>query len=82
LMPATVQLVESLVGINLNVTSAYDNIRMTSRYLAWLASQENNSPCRTIAAYYEGPTNLADSGVLTVTVPYLADVEALIPRFQ
>ena len=71
-----------LVGIPLDPHSVSDNIRMSAAFLAYLAHIEGNNECATIAAYYEGPVNLAARGVYTDTAAYVASVEALVPRFE
>lgn len=83
LLPATVRFIEgNLVGVTLDPWSANDNIRMMTAFVAYLAAREGGEPCATIAAYYEGPGALASVGVLPVSVPYIADVEALVPQFE
>lgn len=81
LLPATAQFVsQGLLGSNLNIASAADNIRMEVRYLAYLQSALGGR-CATIAGYYEGLQNMQRYGVLNESRPYVASVEALIPRF-
>jgi soluble lytic murein transglycosylase-like protein len=83
LIPATSAFVsQDLIGTALNVRSANDNIRMMARFVAYLEVQESGDLCHTIAAYYEGPANLAEHGIFTISVPYIDDVEALVPRFE
>jgi len=83
LLPATARFVsEDLIGQPLDIYSVDDNIRMEVRFVAYLAAQEDGNLCRTIAAYYEGPANLAAYGVLHQSIQYIADVEAIIPRFE
>jgi soluble lytic murein transglycosylase-like protein len=73
---------QQLVGRPLNyVNSVSDNIRMSAAFLSYLADREANNQCATIAAYYEGPVNLQNLGVLPDAQAYVADVQALIPRF-
>lgn len=73
---------QQLVGLSLDyVSSASDNIRMSAAFLSYLAGREGGNQCATIAAYYEGPVNLQNLGVLPDAQTYVADVEALIPRF-
>ncbi|MGI8491912.1 MAG: lytic transglycosylase domain-containing protein [Acidimicrobiales bacterium] len=82
LLPTTADFVShQLIGTNLDITTANDNIRMSARYLAYLQSEEG-SICRTVAAYYEGSANMARFGVFPETEPYVASVEALVPRFD
>lgn len=73
---------QDLVGVALDPRSVSDNIRMSAAFLSYLAHQEGDNRCATIAAYYEGPLNLQTVGVMTGTQQYVADVEALEPRFQ
>lgn len=73
---------KDLVGTALNLRSVSDNIRMSAAFLNYLAHIEGDNPCATIAAYYEGPLNLQSRGVLPDAQQYVADVEALEPRFE
>ncbi|MDA8043643.1 MAG: LysM peptidoglycan-binding domain-containing protein [Actinomycetota bacterium] len=74
---------QQLVGIPLDfVGSVSDNIRMSAAFLSYLAGREADNQCATIAAYYEGPVNLQTFGVLPDARTYVADVQALIPRFD
>ena len=83
IMPSTGAFIQAfLVGQPLNVNSVSDNIRMSAAFLTYLTRVEGDSRCATIAAYYEGPLNLSTIGVLPDTQQYVADVEALIPRFS
>lgn len=80
--PATARFVSATTGVALNPRSVGDNIRIAAAFLAYLSRVEGGSRCATIAAYYEGPLNLQVRGVLSDTRQYVADVEALIPRFE
>jgi LysM repeat protein len=83
LIPATAAFVsQDLIGASLNVRSADDNIRMMARFVAYLEAWEGGNLCHALAAYYEGPANLAEHGIFTITVPYIDNVEALLPRFE
>ena len=83
IMPGTAKfIVTFLIGKAMNIDSASDNIRMSAAFLTYLADIEGNNRCMTIAAYYEGPLNLAQYGVFPETQAYVASVEALIPRFE
>jgi soluble lytic murein transglycosylase-like protein len=82
-MPATGSFVDSyLVGVNLNVKVASDNIRMEAAYLAYLIRQVGNSPCRVAAAYYEGPAAVSSVGVFGESDQYVRDVVALESEFN
>ena len=80
--PYTATFINELTGVALDPHSVSDNIRMSAAFLSYLSRVEGNNRCATIAAYYEGPLNLQSRGVLPDTQQYVADVEALIPRFQ
>jgi murein DD-endopeptidase MepM/ murein hydrolase activator NlpD len=83
LMPDTANfIVTNLIGRPMNINSVSDNIRMSAAFLGYLSDLEGNNLCATIAAYYEGPLNLAHYGVFAETQQYVASVEALIPRFE
>jgi hypothetical protein len=83
IMPGTAAFISTvLIGQPMNIHSVSDNIRMSAAFLAYLAHVEGNSPCKTIAAYYEGPLNMGQYGVFSETQAYVASVEALIPRFS
>jgi murein DD-endopeptidase MepM/ murein hydrolase activator NlpD len=82
IIPSTADFItQQLIGMPLNIASANDNIRMSAALLAYLYRTEG-SLCLTIAAYYQGTVNLRQYGVFAETQPYVANVEALIPRFQ
>jgi soluble lytic murein transglycosylase-like protein len=83
IMPGTANFITSnIIGMPLNINSVSDNIRMSAAFLGYLSDLEGNNLCETIAAYYEGPLNLAHYGVFADTQRYVASVEALIPRFE
>jgi LysM repeat protein len=80
--PGTAQFVNTqLVGLPLRLDVVSDNIRMEASFVAYLSHQVDGT-CETVAAYYEGARLLERSGVIPETQQYVADVEALIPRFQ
>jgi hypothetical protein len=70
-----------LVGQPLDPASVSDNVRLSAAFIRYLAGVEGDTRCATIAAYYEGPLNLQADGVLPDAQQYVADVEALEPRF-
>ncbi|HET9077837.1 MAG TPA: LysM peptidoglycan-binding domain-containing protein [Acidimicrobiales bacterium] len=83
IMPGTGVFISNvLIGEPMNLNSVSDNIRMSAAFLAYLAHVEGDNRCATIAAYYEGPLNLSAYGVFPDTQTYVADVEALLPRFE
>ena len=80
-MPATAQFVGTLEPAHLSLTAASDNIRLEAAYVAYLTHHVATT-CDVIAGYYEGLANLQTSGVLTETVPYVQNVEYLLPGFS
>ncbi len=83
IMPGTGSFISGvLIGEPMDMESVSDNIRMSAAFLAYLAQVEGGNRCATIAAYYEGPLNLSADGVYPSTRTYVADVEALLPRFE
>jgi soluble lytic murein transglycosylase-like protein len=83
IMPGTANFITTnIIGMPMNINSVSDNIRMSAAFLGYLSDLEGNNLCATIAAYYEGPLNLAHYGVFSDTQHYVASVEALIPRFE
>lgn len=78
LLPSTASFV---AGNQLQITVASDNIEMMARYVAYLASHTSGT-CEVIAGYYQGLANLSAYGVLGESEPYVASVEALLPRFE
>ena len=83
IMPGTGTFIAGvLVGEPLDAQSVSDNIRMSAAFLAYLSRVEGGNLCATIAAYYEGPLNLSVHGLYPSTRTYVADVEALLPRFE
>lgn len=83
IMPGTAVFIQRvLIGTNLDVDSVSDNIRMAAAFLAYLSRVEGGNRCATVAAYYEGPLQLQEYGLYHSTQQYVADVEALEPRFR
>jgi LysM repeat protein len=83
IIPSTAAFInQDLIGENLDDTQAADNIQMSAAFLGYLNQVEQGNLCNIIAAYYEGPDNLAADGVFTISQPYIESVEALIPRFE
>jgi N-acetylmuramoyl-L-alanine amidase len=83
LIPSTADFInQDLIGEDLDDTQAADNIQMSAAFLGYLSRVEDGNLCDIIAAYYEGPVNLAADGVFAITEPYVESVEALIPRFE
>jgi soluble lytic murein transglycosylase-like protein len=83
LTPATVDFVnDRLLGLDLDPGVAEDNIRMASRYVAYLMGRTGGDPRQTLAAYYQGYGALQRYGILPVTTLYVDDVLALQPLFS
>lgn len=80
LMPDTVDFMEQLIGQDLDVHVADDNIRMSARYLRWLLARFD-STADAVAAYYQGPASVARNGTYAETEQYVAGVLALRARF-
>ena len=82
LTPTTVSFVnDRLLGASLDPTVPEDNIRMSSRYLAYLLGRTGGDQHQALAAYYQGYGSLQKNGVLPVTQLYVADILALQPMF-
>jgi len=83
LLPATAAFVnDDLLVRRLDPYSVTGNIALMTRFVAYLAAEEQGNLCATIAAYYEGPTELQAFGVLPSARQYVADVESLLIRFE
>ncbi|MGH9149785.1 MAG: lytic transglycosylase domain-containing protein, partial [Acidimicrobiales bacterium] len=82
LMPATVQFVNhKLLRANLDPADPDDNIRMSARFLRYLLDRSGDDPARALAAYYQGLGSVERRGPLPQARRYVANVEALRPRF-
>jgi LysM repeat protein len=82
LMPGTWSWVQAnLAGSKLDPTSANDNVRAGSLYLAHLLRQTNGDPALAAAAYYQGLSSVRRIGMLPETRQYVANVLALRSRF-
>jgi N-acetylmuramoyl-L-alanine amidase len=65
----------------LNPSSAADNVKAGSLYLAHLLRQTNGDPSMAAAAYYQGLASVRRIGMLPETRRYVANVLALRGRF-
>ena len=82
LTPNTVTFVnDRLLGAKLDAAVPDDNIRMSSRYLAYLLGRAGGDQRVALAAYYQGFASVQKSGVLPVTAAYVADILVLQPMF-
>ncbi len=82
LLPQTADFVNhSLLGTNLQLTVAADNIRMAAAFLGFLLRGTSGQVCGAVAAYYQGLGTLNHVGVLPVSQIYVRGVLGLRPRF-
>lgn len=80
LMPATVDHMELLIGVDLDPFVAEDNIRMSARYLRWLLARTGSAE-QALAGYYQGLASVQRDGWYGETEVYVANVLALRARF-
>ena len=82
-LPVTASFVNNdLLGANLNINTASDNIRLEAVFLAYLIRQVGNNACLVAAAYYQGPAAVLSYGVYSESEQYVRDVLALEPEFS
>jgi soluble lytic murein transglycosylase-like protein len=82
LMPATVDLVRGMIGINLDPNNADDNIRMSARFMRYLLDATGGDTSLTLAAYYQGLRSARTGAILGETKQYVATVLAFRPFFR
>jgi len=84
LLPATSTFVarELLHDPSLDPAIAVDNIRLTARYLRALVDRFHGKTRLGVAAYLQGSTSVADTGVSATTAAYIRDVDGLRRRFE
>jgi soluble lytic murein transglycosylase-like protein len=81
-MPGTWNYVQqNLAGRQLDPNSAHDNVTAGVLYLKSLLNQTGGDESAAIAAYYQGLGALRSRGVFDDTKQYVANVQALRPRF-
>jgi len=81
ILPGTWQWVQAnLARTRLDPSSAEDNVRAGSLYLADLMRQTNGDPAMAAAAYYQGLSSVRRIGMLPETRRYVANVMALRSR--
>ncbi|MDA0141550.1 LysM peptidoglycan-binding domain-containing protein [Solirubrobacter deserti] len=81
-MPGTWDYVQqNLAQRQLNPESAHDNVTAGVLYLKQLLNQTGGDENAAIAAYYQGLGALQSRGVFDDTRQYIANVQALRPRF-
>jgi soluble lytic murein transglycosylase-like protein len=83
LLPTTASFVSgNLLGLNLDLTVASDNIQMMARFFAYLVSAAHGDLCVAVASYYEGFGNFQHFGVLPQSQAYVRSVFTLRSRFS
>jgi N-acetylmuramoyl-L-alanine amidase len=81
-LPGTWQWVQSnLARTPLNPSSATDNVRAGSLYLAQLLRSTGGNVAQAVAGYYQGLDSVRRIGMFTDTQQYVANVLALQRRF-
>ena len=82
-MPGTWDWVQSNLSQSrrLDPSSAEDNVRAGSLYLAQLLRETNGDPAMAAAAYYQGLSSVKRVGMLPETRRYVSNVLALRSRF-
>ncbi|MCW3047155.1 MAG: LysM peptidoglycan-binding protein [Solirubrobacterales bacterium] len=82
MMPGTWDWVQAnLAAQHLDPTSATDNVRAGSLYLAQLLRETNGDPALAAAGYYQGLGSVRSIGMLPETRRYVDNVLALRARF-
>jgi N-acetylmuramoyl-L-alanine amidase len=82
ILPGTWAWVQAnLARTRLDPSSAVDNVRAGSLYLASLMRETNGDPAMAAAAYYQGLSSVRRIGMLPETRRYVANVMALRARF-
>jgi soluble lytic murein transglycosylase-like protein len=82
LLPQTAAFVNRLLGTNLKLAVADDNVRLEARFLAVLLQATHGRVCEAVASYFQGYATLQHIGVLPESQTYVRSVLALRPRFQ
>jgi nucleoid-associated protein YgaU len=82
LLPTTATFVSgSLLGLNLKLTVASDNIQMMVRFFAYLLKAAGGNQCVAVASYYQGFGAFQQVGVLPQSQTYVRSVFTLRSRF-
>jgi hypothetical protein len=83
LLPSTAAFVSgSLIGMNLQLTVASDNVQMMARFFAYLLKAARGDQCVAVASYYQGFGAFQHIGVLPVSQVYVRSVFGLLARFS
>jgi soluble lytic murein transglycosylase-like protein len=81
--PAAAATVRQLLGdASLDPHSASDNIEMSAAYLRWLLDENGGRRDLALASYYQGLTSVHHHGILPVSRPYVAGIEALLNDYR
>jgi hypothetical protein len=82
LLPTTATFVSgTLLGLNLKLTVASDNIQMMVRFFAYLLKAAGGNQCVAVASYYQGFSAFQRVGVLPQSQTYVRSVFTLRSRF-
>ena len=81
LMPATVDVVNRLIGAKLDPKVPDDNIRMSARYLRYLLDRTGGDTSKALASYYQGFRSVSEIGAKPGTIQYVNLILTLRPRF-
>jgi hypothetical protein len=77
--PAAAETVRGLLNDpTLDPRFSTDNIEMSAAYLRWLLDETGGDRDLALAAYYQGLTSVEEHGILAVSRPYVAGIDALL----
>jgi N-acetylmuramoyl-L-alanine amidase len=80
--PAAAETIRGLLhDPTLDPHSSSDNIEMSAAYLRWLLDETGGDRDLALAAYYQGLTSVEEHGVLAVSRPYVAGINALLRQY-
>jgi hypothetical protein len=83
LLPTTATFVSgNLLGLNLDLTVASDNIQMMARFFGYLLAAAHGDLCVAVASYYQGFGAFQHLGVLPQSQAYVRSVFTLRSRFS
>jgi N-acetylmuramoyl-L-alanine amidase len=81
--PAAAETIRGLLDDpTLDPHSSTDNIEMSAAYLRWLLDETGGDRDLALAAYYQGLTSVQEHGVLAVSRPYVAGIDALLRDYS
>jgi LysM repeat protein len=83
LLPSTAQWVgDTMLGTRVDPYDLRENVRAGTRLLAHYLDRYDGDRALTLAAYYQGPTAVANHGIYPVSRPYIAAILALEAIFS